>query len=38
MMEHAKNLEFENAARVRDQLVKLREMIFGAPGKDNIAP
>lgn len=38
MLEHARNLEFEKAARVRDQLAQLREQAFGAPGKDNIAP
>ena len=38
MLEHARNLEFEKAARVRDQLAMLREQAFGAPGKDNIAP
>jgi len=38
MLEHARNLEFEKAARVRDQLALLREQAFGAPGKDNIAP
>jgi len=37
MMEHAKNLEFEAAARVRDQLALLREQAFGAAGGDNIA-
>ena len=35
MMEHARNLEFEKAARVRDQLTILKEQAFGAPGKDN---
>jgi excinuclease ABC subunit B len=30
MLEHAKNLEFEKAARVRDQLALLREQAFGA--------
>jgi excinuclease ABC subunit B len=30
MFEHAKNLEFEKAARVRDQLAILREQVFGA--------
>ncbi len=30
MFEHAKNLEFEKAARVRDQLAVLREQVFGA--------
>ncbi|MDR6860617.1 excinuclease ABC subunit B [Variovorax guangxiensis] len=38
MLEHARNLEFEKAARVRDQLAQLREQAFGASGKDNIAP
>ena len=38
MLEHARNLEFEKAARVRDQLAALREQAFGAPGVDNIVP
>jgi excinuclease ABC subunit B len=38
MLEHAKNLEFEKAARVRDQLALLREQAFGASGGDNIVP
>ncbi len=38
MVEHAKNLEFEKAARVRDQLHLLKEQAFGAPGVDNIVP
>ncbi|MBI2728874.1 MAG: excinuclease ABC subunit UvrB [Polaromonas sp.] len=38
MVEHAKNLEFEKAARVRDQLHILKEQAFGAPGADNIVP
>ncbi|RZL63787.1 MAG: excinuclease ABC subunit UvrB [Variovorax sp.] len=37
MLEHARNLEFEKAARVRDQLAILREQAFGAAGGDNIA-
>ena len=37
MLEHAKNLEFEKAARLRDQLAALREQAFGAAGTDNIA-
>ncbi len=37
MLEHARNLEFEKAARVRDQLALLREQAFGGPGHDNIA-
>ena len=36
MVEHAKNLEFEKAARVRDQLHILKEQAFGASGSDNI--
>jgi excinuclease ABC subunit B len=36
MMEHARNLEFEKAARVRDQLGILKEQAFGAPGSDNV--
>ena len=38
MVEHAKNLEFEKAARVRDQLHVLKEQAFGAPGLDNGLP
>ena len=33
MLEHARNLEFEKAARVRDQLALLREQAFGACGR-----
>ncbi|MGJ7506789.1 excinuclease ABC subunit UvrB [Variovorax sp. GT1P44] len=36
MLEHARNLEFEKAARVRDQLAVLREQAFGGPGHDNV--
>ena len=36
MLDHAKNLEFEKAAQVRDQLHILKEQLFGAPGADNI--
>ena len=36
MLDHARNLEFEKAARVRDQLALLREQAFGAPGSDNL--
>jgi len=36
MLEHARNLEFEKAARVRDQLAILKEQAFGAPGSDNV--
>ena len=38
MVEHAKNLEFEKAAKVRDQLHMLKEQAFGAPGSDNVMP
>ncbi|MDI4633342.1 excinuclease ABC subunit UvrB [Pelomonas sp. V22] len=38
MLEHARNLEFEQAARVRDQLAQLREQAFGAAVHDNIVP
>ncbi|MEY4752596.1 MAG: excinuclease subunit UvrB [Pseudomonadota bacterium] len=38
MLEHARNLEFEQAARVRDQLAQLREQAFGAPGHDALTP
>jgi excinuclease ABC subunit B len=38
MLEHAKNLEFEKAARVRDQLSALKGAAFGAAGSDNIVP
>ncbi len=38
MVEHAKNLEFEKAAKVRDQLHILKEQAFGVPGSDNIVP
>ena len=39
MLEHARNLEFEKAARVRDQLAQLREQAFGAPARDsNVVP
>ena len=33
MLEHARNLEFEKAARVRDQLALLKEQAFGAGGR-----
>ncbi|QDG70863.1 excinuclease ABC subunit UvrB [Janthinobacterium tructae] len=37
MLDHAKNLEFEKAAQVRDQLHILKQQLFGAPGTDNVA-
>jgi excinuclease ABC subunit B len=36
MVEHAKNLEFEKAAQARDQLLKLKAMVFGAELHDTI--
>ncbi|MDO9089620.1 MAG: excinuclease ABC subunit UvrB [Burkholderiaceae bacterium] len=36
MLEHARNLEFEKAAQVRDQLGRLKQQAFGAPGTDNL--
>ncbi|ASI68155.1 excinuclease ABC subunit UvrB [Diaphorobacter nitroreducens] len=36
MLEHARNLEFEQAARVRDQLTRLKDRVFGAHGGDQI--
>ena len=39
MLEHARNLEFEQAARLRDQLALLREQAFGAAVHDsNVVP
>ena len=32
MYKHARNLEFEEAARLRDQIEKLRHHVFGIPG------
>jgi excinuclease ABC subunit B len=37
MLEHARNLEFEKAARVRDQLSVLKTQAFGASGHDSVA-
>jgi len=37
MLEHARNLEFEKAARARDQIALLREQAFGAAGHDAAA-
>jgi excinuclease ABC subunit B len=36
MVDHAKNLEFEKAAQVRDQLHVLKQQAFGAAGTDNV--
>jgi excinuclease ABC subunit B len=39
MLDHARNLEFEKAARIRDQLAHLREQAFGAATHDtNVVP
>jgi excinuclease ABC subunit B len=37
MIDHAKNLEFEKAAQVRDQLHVLKQQAFGAPGADVVS-
>ena len=37
MLEHAKDLDFEKAAQVRDQLAVMRQQAFGASGSDNLA-
>jgi len=36
MLDHARSLEFEKAARVRDELALLKQRAFGAPGSDNV--
>ena len=38
MLEAARNLEFEKAARLRDQLSLLKEQAFGAAGGDHVVP
>ncbi len=38
MLEHARNLEFEQAARVRDQLARLKDRVLGAHGGDQLLP
>jgi len=38
MLEHARNLEFEAAARVRDQLARLKDRVLGAHGTENVTP
>ncbi|OJV67270.1 MULTISPECIES: excinuclease ABC subunit UvrB [unclassified Hydrogenophaga] len=37
MLEHARNLEFEKAAQVRDQLAELKARVFGSTGHDSAA-
>ncbi|MEO8545936.1 MAG: helicase-related protein, partial [Burkholderiaceae bacterium] len=36
MLEHARNLEFEQAAKTRDQLALLKKRVFGATGTDPV--
>ena len=36
MLDHARNLEFEQAAQTRDQLAVLKQQVFGASGSDNV--
>ncbi len=38
MLDHARNLEFEKAAQVRDQLALLKEQVFGVNGQSNVLP
>ncbi len=38
MLDHARNLEFEKAATVRDQLGIFKAQAFGASGADNVIP
>ncbi|WP_180683267.1 excinuclease ABC subunit UvrB [Tepidicella baoligensis] len=38
MLEHARHLEFEQAARVRDQLARLKDRVLGAHGSDPVVP
>ena len=38
MLEYARNLEFEKAAKVRDQLGILKEQVFGTNGITNVVP
>ncbi len=37
MQDHAKNLEFEQAAQARDELRKLKELLFGAALPDSVS-
>ncbi len=37
MLDHARNLEFEKAASVRDQLARLKQRLFGSPGRESVA-
>jgi excinuclease ABC subunit B len=38
MLEHARNLEFEQAAQVRDRLARLKEQVFGSDGSGRVGP
>jgi len=38
MLEHARNLEFEQAARVRDQLADLKRKVFGVEREEELPP
>ncbi|MCO5100059.1 MAG: excinuclease ABC subunit UvrB [Burkholderiaceae bacterium] len=38
MLQHARNLEFEKAAQVRDQLAALKQRFFGSDGGSNVVP
>ena len=38
MIDHARNLEFEEAARSRDQLAHLKQQVFGGTGDTNVLP
>ncbi len=38
MLEHARNLEFEKAAEVRDRLARLKQQVFGSDGSGNVVP
>jgi excinuclease ABC subunit B len=37
MLDHARNLEFEKAAAVRDQLMTLKRAVFGSEGEEPAA-
>jgi excinuclease ABC subunit B len=36
MQEHARNLEFEQAAAARDELFRLKKLAFGGDGHDTL--
>jgi excinuclease ABC subunit B len=38
MLEHARNLEFEQAARVRDQLADVKRKVFGVEVEEEPGP